>query len=69
MSIWYTITDPDDIEIDEDISDVKSLDIMFYTDYNGNNYVSIPIEFIIKELEKHGFTINRNTETKKISEK
>jgi len=43
MSVWYQITDQEDIEISED---GKTLHVLFHTDHSGNIYVEIPIEFI-----------------------
>ena len=43
MSLWYTIEDPEDVEISEN---GKTLDVLFHSDDSGNHYVEIPIEFI-----------------------
>lgn len=44
MSMWYEIKDIADIEISED---GNSLEIMFRNDRNGNNYVDVPIDFVL----------------------
>lgn len=43
MSVWYTIEDPEDVEISKD---GKTMDVLFSTDDCGNNYVEIPIELV-----------------------
>jgi hypothetical protein len=43
MSNWHLVKDPKDLEIS---MDEKFIDVLFETDLSGNNYVSIPIEFI-----------------------
>ena len=48
MSNWYLIKDKKSVEIS---SDGKFVDILFGTDMSGNNYVSVPIEFM-EELSK-----------------
>ncbi len=49
MSIWYEIKDKKDLNLSDD---KKDLHVLFDGDYNGNIYVSIPIEFIKEVLEK-----------------
>ena len=44
MSEWYEIKNQEDIELSED---GESIEVLF-----GNQYVDIPIEFIIKVLPK-----------------
>lgn len=43
MSNWYLVKGPKDLEIS---IDKKFVDVLFDNDPNGNNYVSIPIEFL-----------------------
>ena len=43
MSIWHGVNSQEDVELSED---GETIDVLFNHDYNGNNYVSIPIEFI-----------------------
>ena len=45
MSTWITKS-KDDIEYD---AEAETIDVYLGSDYNGNNYISIPVE-IIKEL-------------------
>ena len=49
MSIWYEIKDGSNVELS---ADGTTVEVLFNTDYNGNNYVDIPIEFIKKALEE-----------------
>jgi len=46
MSTWITIKDKEDIEYDPE---AKTIDVLINSDNFGNNYVSIPVEFI-KEI-------------------
>lgn len=48
MSLRYPVQDPENVEISEDGGE---LEILFNTDYNGNNYVDIPIEIIMSRVE------------------
>jgi hypothetical protein len=43
MSVWYEITNQEDVEVSED---GKTIEVLFSTDNFGNNYVEIPIKFI-----------------------
>ena len=49
MSTWYEIKEEEDIEISDD---GKTLEVWFNADFTGNYYVDIPIEMIVKILEK-----------------
>jgi len=46
MTTWITIRDEDDVDYD---SFEDTIDVLISSDSFGNNYVSIPVEFI-KEL-------------------
>ena len=46
MSTWKTITDKDDVDYDPNDD---TIDVCIGSDQFGNNYISIPVEFI-KEL-------------------
>ena len=48
MSIWKTIKDKEDIEYD---SDTETIDILIGGDEQGNNYISVPVEYIINVLK------------------
>jgi hypothetical protein len=52
MSIWYSIEDPEDVDLSKD---GKTLDVLFKSDDSGNHYVEIPIEFVERCL--HGRTV------------
>ena len=47
MSEWYEIKNQDDIEIS---ADGKMLEVLFNTNRLGNQYIEIPIKFIVKIL-------------------
>ena len=49
MSEWYEIKNQEDIELSED---GESIEVLFNSNKFGNQYVDIPIEFIIKVLPK-----------------
>jgi hypothetical protein len=46
MSTWIKIEDSEDVEIDEEL---ETIDVLYLTDHNGNNYIEIPIEYILDE--------------------
>lgn len=50
MSIRYPIKNIDDIELSEDGTEIE---VLFKTDYNGDNYVDIPVEFVKKIINSH----------------
>ena len=52
MSTWIEIKDIDDIEINP--TDDNELEIQYSTDYNGANYISIPVDLIVKVLREGG---------------
>ena len=47
MSIWYEVTDENDVELSDD---GKSVEILFSSDFNGNSYVDVPVEILKKIL-------------------
>ena len=47
MSEWWQVKDPDDVDVSDD---GETLDVLFNTNYAGNCYVEIPIEFVKKAL-------------------
>jgi len=55
MSEWYEVTDKEDVEISED---GQNVDVLFFTNDWGNQYIQIPIDIIHnvlpprKELEE-----------------
>lgn len=49
MSVWHTVKDIDDIDISED---GKTLEVLLNSDNFGNNYIEIPIEFVVKKLNE-----------------
>lgn len=48
MSIRHTIKDKNDVGLSDD---GKTIEIAFMEDYNGANYVDVPIEFIKEVLQ------------------
>ena len=50
MSVWYTIKDPEDVDIS---LDGEFLDVLFSTDDFGNNYIEITIKFVEHCLIEH----------------
>jgi hypothetical protein len=48
MSEWYSVTNPDDVDLSDD---KKFVHILFNTNRFGNRYVEIPVELLIKLLE------------------
>ena len=49
MSEWHEIKDPDSVSLSED---GKTVEILFKTNRNGNVYVEVPVEFLVKLLQK-----------------
>jgi len=47
MSLWYEIKNKDDVELSEDGTEV---DVLFNSDGFGNQYISIPVEFLVELL-------------------
>ena len=50
MSTRRTIKKQEDVELSED---GKTLEVLYEFDYNGNNYIDIPIEFVQQALPPH----------------
>lgn len=57
MSTWIDIKDQEDVEYDVSPMTSPTIDVLINGDKFGNNYVSIPLEFIINVLVKEGFKI------------
>lgn len=57
MSTWIEIKDQEDVEYDESPMTAPTIDVLISDDEFGNNYVSIPLEFIINVLVKEGFNV------------
>jgi hypothetical protein len=57
MSTWIEIKDQEDVEYDESPMTAPTIDVLISDDQFGNNYVSIPLEFIINVLVKEGFDV------------
>ncbi len=51
MSLWYEITDKDDVDYD---AAFNSIDVSLDNDDFGCRYVTIPVEYIIEVLTKNG---------------
>ena len=47
MSTWINIKKQEDVEYDEGLITEASIDVLIGDDDFGNNYVSIPVEFIL----------------------
>ncbi len=56
MSNWHEVNDPEDVSYDHNDNTVN---IILDPDDFGNRYVSIPVEFIINELSKYGYSITQ----------
>jgi hypothetical protein len=57
MSTWVEIKDQEDVAYDESPMTAPTIDVLISDDQFGNNYVSIPLEFIINVLVKEGFDV------------
>lgn len=49
MSTWINITDAGDVELDPE---TNCFNILYSTDNFGNNYITVPLEMILTELNK-----------------
>ena len=49
MSTCREIKKQEDVELSED---GKTIEVLYMSDYNGNNYIDIPIEFVRQALNK-----------------
>ena len=50
MSEWFEVKDADDVELSDD---GKFVYILFDTDNSGNRYVEVPVEMLVKLLDKN----------------
>ena len=50
MSVRYIIKSQENVELS---ADGKEIEILYDTDYNGNCYVDVPVEYIRKVLEEN----------------
>ena len=57
MSTWIGIKEQDDVEYDSLPLTEATIDIFIGSDKFGNNYVSVPVRFIIKALKDEGYEI------------
>jgi len=49
MSIWYTIEDPEDVDIDRDCNEIN---ILYNSDNQGNYYVAVPIKILQDKIDE-----------------
>ena len=54
MSNWIEIKDAEDVNADNAWHDVH---ILYGSDDFGNNYITVPVKFIIKALTEVGYKI------------
>jgi hypothetical protein len=65
MSTWIEIKDQDDVEFckaqrgvwKDTLLQDATIDVLYSNDDFGNNYVSIPVKFILKVLRDNGYEI------------
>lgn len=57
MSTWIEIKEQEDVEYDSLPLSEATIDILYSDDKFGNNYVSVPVRFIIKVLEDNGYEV------------
>jgi hypothetical protein len=57
MSTWIIIKDQEDVNYDYSTFSEVTIDVYIESDDFGNNYVSIPVSFIIKVLRDNGYEI------------
>ena len=57
MSTWIDIKDQDDVDFDESPMTEATIDVLYSSDKFGNNYISIPVSFIINVLKQNGYEI------------
>ena len=58
MSTWIEIKNPADVRLSQD---GKTIEVLYSNDYNGNNYIDIPIEFIKDVLPLDSFQTTPKT--------
>ena len=56
MSNWIEIKDSEDVSIDNVWGNVH---ILYSSDDFGNNYISVPIEFIVGALSESGYKVTK----------
>ena len=56
MSKWTEIDDSYHVNYDK--AD-KTINVLYDYDDFGNNYITIPLAFIIEELEKNGYKVTK----------
>ena len=57
MSTWLEIKKQEDVEYDSCPMTEDSIDIFIGNDDFGNNYVTVPVSFIINVLKENGYEI------------
>lgn len=57
MSTWIEIKKQEDVEFDSTPMTEDAIDIFLGNDDFGNNYVSVPVKFILEVLSKEGYKI------------
>jgi hypothetical protein len=57
MSTWITIKKQEDVEYDSPVFTEDSIDVFIGNDDFGNNYVTIPVSFVLKVLKDNGYEI------------
>lgn len=57
MSTWIEIKKQEDVEYDPLPMTEYTIDVFIGNDDFGDNYVSIPVKFILKTLQDNGYEI------------
>jgi len=57
MSTWITIKKQEDVEYDSSPLTEDSIDVFIGNDDFGNNYVTVPVSFVLKVLKDNGYEI------------
>lgn len=57
MSTWIEIKKQGDVEYDSLPMTEDTIDILYSSDDFGNNYISVPVKFILKVLTDNGYEI------------
>ena len=55
MSTWFYVAEREDVDFDEE---AQTLDMVFDS-YEGTSYLEVPIQFVISELEKIGYSVSK----------
>jgi hypothetical protein len=58
MSTWIEIKKQEDVDYDSSPMTEDSIDVFISNDKFGNNYVTIPVRFIINVLKENGYEIS-----------